>query len=461
MNSHFSKLSRRSWLGLAAATSVTALSSRPSVASFLLPQTPLPLGQTRNVRDFGADDTGKTYATAAIQKAIDACKPGDTLLIPAGTYLLNDGLILKSDMKVMLSQGALLQANTDAIWLRNRSHILWGKGVQNVTIEGGGVIDGGGLVYKRNKGVHPGRGIQFEESSDITLRNVTVRNIPTFCVDFQQSENLTIDSLTLRGRGFDNLLGSSDGLDIESSVGVRISNCDIEVGDDALCLKSNAGFPCHDIRIQNCVLASTCNAFKIGTSTVADVYDVVVENIVVNKHSNPGQGNPVPTGDCIAAICIESNDHHRTHDITCRNFTINSCYSPIFIALQNRQSIEKGDIGQLDNITIENVNCLKSVTQPVIFNWQPGQPNKIKNVTLTNIIVHNYGEDAGADLSPMSGGYPDANHNGIANAYGIWARGVDGLTLKNCQFTNASGSKREKFVFDSSVENVDMSAIGQ
>ena len=427
----------------------------------VLAHTSLAQSKIQNVvSDYKADSTGATYATANIQSAINACGPGDTLLIPAGTYLLNDGLILKSDMKVMLSQGALLQANTDAIWLRNRSHILFGKGVHNVTIEGGGTIDGGGLVYQRNKGVQPGRGIQFEASSDILLHNVTVRNIPTFCVDFKQSKNLTIDSLTLRGRGFDNLLGSSDGLDIESCAQVRISNCDIEVGDDALCLKSNVGFACHDIRIQNCVLATTCNAFKIGTGTSADVYDVVAENIVVNKHSNPGKGSPVPTGDCIAAIAIESNDHHRTYDITCRKFVINSCYSPIFIALQNRQSNQKGEIGNLDNITIENVNCLKSVSQPIIFNWQKG-PNKMKNVTLRNVIVHNYGTEAGAPLSFMDGGYPDANHNGIANSYGIFARGLDGLTLTNCQFTDEGGSKREKFVFESSVENVDMNAIGK
>ncbi len=174
------------------------------------------------------------------------------------------------------------------------------KGVCNVTIEGGGAIDGGGLVYKRNKGIQPGRGIQFEDSSDIILRNLKISNIPTFGVDFQRSKNLTIDFLTIRGKGLDNVLGSSDGLDIEGCAHVRVSNCDIEVGDDALCLKaSTPGFPCHDIRMRDCVLATTCNAFKIGTNTLADVYDVVAENIVVNKHSNPGKGNPVPSNDCL------------------------------------------------------------------------------------------------------------------------------------------------------------------
>lgn len=411
------------------------------------------------VSDFSADNTGATYAMGNIQKAIDACEAGDTLLIPDGKYLLNDGLILKSEMTLTLARNALLQANTDGVWLKNRSHLIHGKGVHHVTIEGGGGIDGGGLVYQRNKGVQPGRGIQFEDSSDITLRNLKVSNIPTFGVDFQRSENLTIDSLVIRGRGFDNLLGSSDGLDIEGCVHVRIASCDIQVGDDALCLKtSSPGFPCHDIRIRDCTLASTCNGFKIGTNTLADVHDVVAENIVVNKHADPGKGNPVPTGDCIAAICIESNDHHSVRDITCRNFRINSCYSPIFIELQNRQSKDKGDIGALDNILIEHVDCLRAI-QPIILNWQPGEPRKITNVTLSDITVQNYGTEAGGDLSPMKGDYPDANKNGMANAYGIWARGVDGLKLVSLNFSDQGGSKREKFVFDPSVGNLDIGAI--
>jgi polygalacturonase len=413
------------------------------------------------VSDYGADNAGATYTTTNIQNAINACNPGDTLLIPPGKYLLNNGLTLKSDMTLSLSSNALLQANTNGVWVNNRSHIVSGKGVRNVTIEGGGAIDGGGLVYNRNKGTQPGRGIQFVESSNITLRNVTVRNIPTFAVDFQKSENLTLDSVTIRGRGFNNLLGSSDGMDIEGCVHVRISNCNIEVGDDALCLKTSVGnFPCHDIQVRDCTLATTCNAFKIGTGTLADVYDVVAENITINKHSNPGTGSPVPSGDCISAICMESNDHHRTHDVICRNFTINSCYCPIYFELQNRQSYGKGDIGYLDNIMIENVNCLRSI-QPIIFNWQCDGANKMTNMTLNNITVHNYGTEAGANLSCMNGSYPDANKNGMANAYGLWARGVVGLKLKCLNLYDEGGSKREKFVFDPTVQNVDSSAIAE
>lgn len=434
----------------------------------LLCQSPAALARTRNVvTDYSADNTGASYATINIQKAIDACEPGDVLLFPDGKYLLDNGLNLKSDMTVILSKGALLQANILNVWLKNRSHIVNGENVKNVTIMGGGTVDGGGLFYPRGDYnlPRPGRGIRFAGSSNITVKNVNVNNIPNFAVDFVNSKDLTISDLKIRGRGFFNLHGSADGLDIEGCSNVFITNCDIEVGDDALCIKTSVedpNHPCNNIRIKKCVLASTCNAFKIGTGTLADVYDIIAEDIIINKHSNPGVGNPVPTGDCISAIAIESNDRHRIHDIVCRNFTINSCYNPIYFDLQNRKDKNPpGVMGQLDNVLLENINCIKSVSQPIIFNWQCDGANKMKDITFKNVTIHNFGTEAGKILTCMDGNYPDANKNGIANSYGIWARGLDGLKLINCKFYDDGNSKREKFVFDSSVQNVDTNASGK
>ena len=79
----------------------------------------------------------------------------------------------------------------------------------------------------------------------------------------------------------------------------------------------------------------------------------------------------------------------------------------------------------------------------------------MKNITLSNVTIHNFATKPGGNLTPMNGSYPDANKNGEANAYGIWARGVDGLKLKSMKFYDDGGSKREKFVFDKFVENVD------
>lgn len=61
------------------------------------------------VSDYGANNTGATYAKVNIQNAINACGTGDTMWIPDGTYLLNNGLNLKSDMTVIIKKKALIQ----------------------------------------------------------------------------------------------------------------------------------------------------------------------------------------------------------------------------------------------------------------------------------------------------------------------------------------------------------------
>jgi polygalacturonase len=410
---------------------------------------------TRNVvTGYGADNTGTNYATANIQNAINACAAGDILLIPAGTYLMNDGLDLKSNITVIIATGALVKANTNYVWVRNRSHMFYGLNVTNVTITGGGTIDGGGLVYERGDRTYsrPGRGIEFVGSSNLKVTNLRVQNIPNFAVDFNTSTNIIVDKLVIRGRGFYNNSGSADGLDVVSCSNVVVTNCDIEVGDDALCIKSDLGAPCHNLRFYNCIIASTCNAFKIGTNTVADVYDVIADGIIVNKHSNPGTGNPVPTGDCISAIAMQSNDNANVHDITVRNFTINSTYNPISFLLENRQG---GTFNSnLQNILIENINCKKTVTQPVVFNSVCSDVNKIKNITLKNITVSNYSTVSGTNLSCMGSGYPEVNAYGIASTYGIWARKLDGLQVINCNFINSGLASRPRTYYENTVSNV-------
>ncbi|QTF06711.1 glycoside hydrolase family 28 protein [Brenneria izadpanahii] len=63
--------------------------------------------QIININDLGAKPDGKTLNTAVIQQAIDSCKAGCRIDIPAGTYKTG-ALWLKSDMTLNLQEGAVL-----------------------------------------------------------------------------------------------------------------------------------------------------------------------------------------------------------------------------------------------------------------------------------------------------------------------------------------------------------------
>ena len=61
-----------------------------------------------NILDYGAVPDGITKATKAIQAAIDDCtKTGGQVLVPSGRFL-SGSLHLKSDVDLLLEQGAVL-----------------------------------------------------------------------------------------------------------------------------------------------------------------------------------------------------------------------------------------------------------------------------------------------------------------------------------------------------------------
>src|SRR2546423_7902232 len=64
------------------------------------------------VTRFGAVGDGRTMATAAVQRALDACGAhgGRTVLIPPGRYLCG-ALFLRSHVHVLLAPGATLLAS--------------------------------------------------------------------------------------------------------------------------------------------------------------------------------------------------------------------------------------------------------------------------------------------------------------------------------------------------------------
>ena len=110
-----------------------------SSASFLHAQAS---GDVFNVKDFGATGKKGEIATQSIQKAIDACanSGGGEVYLPAGDYT-SGTLHLRSHVKFYLEIGATLFGSksesdftTDAL--------LLGEDLENISIEGRGVING-------------------------------------------------------------------------------------------------------------------------------------------------------------------------------------------------------------------------------------------------------------------------------------------------------------------------------
>jgi polygalacturonase len=123
------------------------------------------IGDTFDVRTYGAAGNGKTLDTPAINKAIDAAAAGGGGIVrfPAGSYLCYS-IHLKSHITLFLDPGAIIvAADTPAespgggydppepnAWDKfqdfGHSHwhnsLIWGEDLENISIEGQGLIWG-------------------------------------------------------------------------------------------------------------------------------------------------------------------------------------------------------------------------------------------------------------------------------------------------------------------------------
>lgn len=298
-------------LALAAALSLTA-GCRPAA-----PVKPDTAALVFNVKDFGATGIKDDLAQEAIQKAVDACAAagGGTVLVPPGDY--TSGTIhLRSRVRLYLEGGAAVYALHDKSRF-DKDALLYGEDLEGVTIEGRGVINGEGAYDRRLKGDHEddfirpnqlemealglplmrsfpkpdryGKLLLLVRCTDVRIAGVSFIDSPSWTMHPVQCERLVIDGVHIRTSLRDGVW--ADGIDPDGCRDVRISNCTIETGDDALVFYSMDWFgparPCENITVTNCRLSSASSAIKFCDGNIAGIRNVTIDNCVITK-SNRG-----------------------------------------------------------------------------------------------------------------------------------------------------------------------------
>lgn len=73
--------------------------------------------RTLDVKSFGAAGDGKTDDTKAVQKAIDACKSGDTLVFAEGRFLVRS-VVLKPGVHYLGKEAVIARPDHQPGWTR-------------------------------------------------------------------------------------------------------------------------------------------------------------------------------------------------------------------------------------------------------------------------------------------------------------------------------------------------------
>jgi polygalacturonase len=291
-----------------------------------------------DVRSFGAVPDGKTKATAAVKKAIDAAAAagGGTIVFSGGTFL-SGPIHLKSNITLYIDAGTVLKFSSDpddylpmvrSRWegteVVNLSPLIYGDKVENVAITGRGLIDGNGEpwwktynelkeqlgkpVAKPNKWqaefarLNTARAdwpderrwlengflrpplIQILDCKNLSISDVTIKNPPFWTIN-----PVYCDGVNIRGIRVDNPEDSpnTDGIDPESSRNVHISDSYLSTGDDCIAIKSGrdvqgrkVGRPVENVTITNCTMVRGHGGVSIGSEMAGGARRIAVSNCV-------------------------------------------------------------------------------------------------------------------------------------------------------------------------------------
>jgi polygalacturonase len=299
------------------------------------------------VTDFGAVGDGKTVNTKAIQAAIDKCaanRKGGIVVVPTGTFL-SGAIFLKQGANLLVEKDGVLKGTTnpdDYPQIQTRwegteemytASFVNADGVTGLTISGEGTIDGSGEEwvqknpYRRPPAAAPGaapaaapivtpppasaaapmaaaarpaapgpgtgprrgrpRLIGIQNSKDVLLSGLNLHNQAVWCLFVLYSQDVEIDGVKITA---EHNIPSSDGIDIDSSRHLHITNASIDDDDDCISIKSGkdadglrVNRPAEDILIENSHFAYGQGGVAMGSETSGGIRNVTVLNCVMDS----------------------------------------------------------------------------------------------------------------------------------------------------------------------------------
>lgn len=269
-------------------------------------------------------DSGWQENTPRLQQALDRrhVSGGGTVYVSTANGSAGGVEIghfrIPSFVTVSLQPGSVLRAAAERDAYRESRYdcLIESHETEQIGIVGTGTIDGRGTAF-----MHQDLGYIYEPktwrprlvglfgATNVTIRDITLRNSPNWTLHPIGCTNVRIDGITIDN---DLKVPNCDGIDPDHCKDVRIQNCSITAADDAIVLKNTKEFahygPCERILISNCSLTSTSAAFKIGSESVDDFRDIVITGCTITA-SNRG-------------IAIQLRDQGAVENLTVSNCII-------------------------------------------------------------------------------------------------------------------------------------------
>ncbi len=430
-----------------------------------------------NILNYGAQSDTSLLSTQALQQAIDECSQagGGRVVVPTGNYKIGT-IILKSNVHLHLEQGATLYGSTrladylpvksDYVSLRTQTNtiqLIYADKVSHVVIDGYGTIDGRGRAFKKlswnDEGITRPHLLRFIQSSDITIKDITLKNSGCWMQHYLACDRLTIDGIKVINRNNYN----NDALDLDGCHEVIVSRMMADSDDDGITLKSTSPRLCENISIANCVVSSHCNAIKLGTETNGGFRNINISNIVVKPSYDQHEkffGQWIGS----SAISLEIVDGGRMENVCVSNVSVEGTEAPIFIRLGNRARgyllggkdfdslIPIDHVGTIDGIRLDNIQIRHAGSMGCSISGLPGHP--VENVSLSRISIHHKGGVSASDLPKIEESikdekekdYPESTMWGNLPAKGFFVRHARNIQFSDVSIQTEEADVRPDFV---------------
>ena len=431
-----------------------------------------PEGPLFLITDYGAVGDGATDNTVAIQGAVDACAVGGTVVIPSGGTFMSGHIKLKSEMTLWLSDGAVLKAiqNNDLFpptlpdtdnanvsidgrlggggWELRRSFV-WADQTDNLTIRGGGTIDGNGdcALWDHTKDeIERPMPLYITCSENVVVRNIQIQDAAMWNCVFLECSGVSVDGIIIHST----FGANKDGIDICDCHDISIANSAIWCEDDAICPKSGSAMGIDNLVVKNVSVVTTGNLIKFGTLSYGSFSNSVFEDISMH--------------DGHVGICIQVIDGADVGNITFNRIRMSEPECPVYMMhgagiRAHRPAGALAKKGRLTNITINDVEVrdVQWATGAIISGTTvDGMTYRPKDISLNDVVVHSFrgGRTSVPDEPPeYSGEYPEVGQWGELPAWGYYVRHAENVTFNNCSETVAPDDVRPARVFVDTYES--------
>lgn len=395
---------------------------------------------------------GAALDSVGIQAALDAAHAagGGTVVVPPGDYAVGP-LRLRSRVRLHLEPGARLWASPRLEDFTAQPHLLLAEDAENIALTGMGEIHGQSpqwiipwmnerpTTWDTLKGRRPGKLLLFRNCRHVLVEGIRIFDSPSWTLVFNTCRHVTVRGVFMRH--FDAI--NADGIDVVDSAHVTVSDCDLHVTDDGICLKNDARNPdppgVRNVTVTNCVIRTWCNGVKIGTESSGVFENITMSNIVIH---NPDDDLKGAEGGIHIALC----DGGTVRNVAFRNVVMRNVECPFYLVStprrRHQQAYRTPRAGHIERIALSGIQADGFRYTPVIVGC-PSAP--VRAVSLYDIRLRKTAEFRPGPFpaavppcdqqypTPFMFGSPDGGRRDSGDglpAHGLYLRDIEGLTLR-------------------------------